>query len=106
MEVLLKVLKRIKTVSISRKQKFVSFKGGLSTIINRLEEVLTETVVKKGAVTTAVSKQGDRYEISFANHDSIQADYVVLAAPHDIAETLLQSNELNEQFHTFKTHLL
>ena len=54
MEVLLKALKRIKTVSISRKQKFVSFKGGLSTIIDRLEEMLTETVVKKGAVTTAV----------------------------------------------------
>ena len=37
---------------------------------------------------------------------AIQADYVVLAAPHDIAQTLLQSNELNEQFNTFKTHLL
>ncbi|MCV5307150.1 FAD-dependent oxidoreductase, partial [Escherichia coli] len=58
-------------------KKFVSFKGGLSTIINRLEEVLTETVVKKGAITTAVSKQKDRYEISFANHETIQADYVV-----------------------------
>ncbi|MBE7095382.1 protoporphyrinogen oxidase [Bacillus cereus] len=87
-------------------KKFVSFKGGLSTIIDRLEEMLTETVVKKGAVTTAVRKQGDRYEISFANHESIQADYVVLATPHDIAETLLQSNELNEQFHTFKNSSL
>lgn len=68
--------------------------------------MLTETVVKKGAVTTAVSKQGNRYEVSFANQESIQADYVVLAAPHDIAETLLQSNELNEQFHTFKNSSL
>ncbi|MEC2474805.1 protoporphyrinogen oxidase, partial [Bacillus thuringiensis] len=70
-------------------KKFVSFKGGLSTIINRLEEVLTETVVKKGAITTAVSKQEDRYEISFSNHETIQAHYVVLAVPHDIAQTLL-----------------
>ena len=106
MEVLLKALKRIKQFQSAGNKKFVSFKGGLSTIIDRLEEMLTETVVKKGAVTTAVSKQGDRYAISFANHDSIHADYVVLAAPHDIAETLLQSNELNEEFHTFKTHLL
>ena len=68
--------------------------------------MLTETVVKKGVVTTAVSKQGNRYEVSFANHESIQADYVVLATPHDIAESLLQSNELNEQFHTFKIHHL
>ncbi len=96
-----------KAVSISREiKKFVSFKGGLSTIIDRLEEVLTETVVKKGVVTTAVSKQGNRYEVSFANQESIQADYVVLATPHDIAETLLQSNELNEQFHTFKNSSL
>lgn len=42
----------------------------------------------------------------FVNHETIQADYVVLATPHDIAQTLLQSNELNEQFNTFKTHLL
>ncbi len=99
MEVLLKVLKRIKKQFQSAgNKKFVSFKGGLSTIIDRLEEVLTETVVKKGVVTTAVSKQGNRYEVSFANHESIQADYVVLATPHDIAESLLQSNELNEQF--------
>ncbi|MGR5910325.1 FAD-dependent oxidoreductase [Bacillus pacificus] len=100
-------MKRIKN-SFNQQEikKFVSFKGGLSTIIDRLEKVLTETVIKKGAVTTAVSKQGNRYEVSFANHESIQADYVVLATPHDIAESLLQSNELNEQFHTFKNSSL
>ncbi|UNP78589.1 protoporphyrinogen oxidase [Bacillus nitratireducens] len=87
-------------------KKFVSFKSGLSTIINRLEEVLTETVIKKGVVTTAVSKKGDQYEISFANHETIQADSVVLAAPHDIAQTLLQSNELNENFNKFKNSSL
>ncbi|MCU5656703.1 protoporphyrinogen oxidase [Bacillus mycoides] len=87
-------------------KKFVSFKSGLSTIINRLEEVLTETVINKGAVTTVISKKGDRYEVSFANHETIQADYVVLAAPHDIAQTLLQSNELNEHFNKFKNSSL
>ncbi|ARC28336.1 protoporphyrinogen oxidase [Bacillus toyonensis] len=87
-------------------KKFVSFKSGLSTIINRLEDKLTETVIKKGAVTTAVSKRGDQYEISIANQESIQADYVVLAAPHDIAQTLLQSNELNEHFNKFKNSSL
>ncbi|MBS9803240.1 protoporphyrinogen oxidase [Bacillus toyonensis] len=87
-------------------KKFVSFKGGLSTIINRLEEVLTETVVKKGAITTAISKQENRYELTFANYETIQADYVVLATPHDVAQTLLQSNELNDHFNTFKNSSL
>ena len=44
---IIKGLKRIKQFQSAGNKKFVSFKGGLSTIIDRLEEVLTETVVRE-----------------------------------------------------------
>ena len=87
-------------------KKFVSFKSGLATIINRLEEVLTETNIRKGVTTTKISKAGDQYEISFANHETLTADYVVVSTPHDVAQALLQSNELDRDFDTFKNSSL
>ncbi|KEK23480.1 protoporphyrinogen oxidase [Bacillus gaemokensis] len=103
----------IKGFEVNKKQfqaagnkKFLSFKSGLSTIINQLEEALTETEIRKGVTTTNVSKDGDTYEISFSNHETIKADYVVLATPHDVAQTVLHSNELDSDFNKFKNSSL
>ncbi|KFM99783.1 protoporphyrinogen oxidase [Bacillus clarus] len=95
-----------KQFQVAGNKKFLSFKSGLSTIIDRIEELLTDTVIKKGVITTGISKENDKYEISFANHKTIKADYVILAAPHDIAQTLLHSNELNNDFNKFKNSSL
>ncbi|WP_410982531.1 protoporphyrinogen oxidase [Bacillus cereus] len=87
-------------------KKFLSFKKGLSTIINRLEEELTETEIQKGVVTTNVKRVSDGYEVSFSNQETIKADYVVLATPHDIAQTLLSSNKLDDDFNKLKNSSL
>ncbi|WLR51719.1 protoporphyrinogen oxidase [Bacillus tianshenii] len=79
-------------------KKFLSFENGLSTIINKLEDKLTEASIFKGTQTTNVTKKADKYEISFADHDPIEADYVVLAVPHDVAQTLLTNDELDNDF--------
>ncbi|ENQ3106478.1 protoporphyrinogen oxidase [Bacillus cereus] len=103
----------IKGFEVNKKQfqatgnkKFISFKGGLSTIVNRLEEVLTETEIRKGVTTTNVSRVGNGYEISFSNQEKLKADYIVLAAPHDIAQAVLNSAELNSDFNKFKNSSL
>ncbi|MCI0768295.1 protoporphyrinogen oxidase [Bacillus sp. TL12] len=103
----------IKGFEVNKKQfqavgnkKFLSFKKGLSTIINRLEEELTETEIQKGVVTTNVERVSDGYEVSFSNQETIKADYVVLAAPHNIAQTLLSSNELDDDFNKLKNSSL
>ncbi|MEN1936081.1 protoporphyrinogen oxidase [Paenibacillus sp. 102] len=87
-------------------KKFLSFKKGLSTIINRLEEELTETDIRKGITTTNISRVDDGYEVSFSNQETIKADYVVLATPHDVAQTLLSSNELDNDFKKLKNSSL
>jgi len=87
-------------------KKFLSFKKGLSTIINRLEEKLTGTDIRKGVTTTNVKRVDDGYEVSFLNQETIKADYVVLAAPHDVAQTVLSSNELDDDFNKLKNSSL
>ncbi|WP_090689286.1 protoporphyrinogen oxidase [Bacillus sp. 166amftsu] len=87
-------------------KKFLSFKKGLSTIINRLEEKLTGTDIRKGVTTTNIKRVDDGYEVSFLNQETIKADYVVLAAPHDVAQTVLSSNELDDDFNKLKNSSL
>ncbi|MDZ5609716.1 protoporphyrinogen oxidase [Bacillus pseudomycoides] len=103
----------IKGFEVNKKQfqaagnkKFLSFKKGLSTIVNRLEEELTETEIRKGVVTTNVKRVGNGYEVSILDQGTIKADYVVLAAPHDVAQTLLHSNELDDDFNKLKNSSL
>ncbi|EOP55263.1 protoporphyrinogen oxidase [Bacillus cereus VD136] len=103
----------IKGFEVNKKQfqaagnkKFLSFKNGLSTIINRLEEELAETDIRKGVTTTKVNRVDDGYEVSFSNQETIKADYVVIATPHDVAQTLLSSTELDDDFNKLKNSSL
>lgn len=87
-------------------KKFISFKTGLSALIDRMEEVLSGATILKGLHTTKVEKNGDKYEISFSNHESIEADYVVLTTPHDVAQAILQNEELDTDFNKLKNSSL
>jgi protoporphyrinogen/coproporphyrinogen III oxidase len=82
----------------SDNKKFVSFNNGLSTLIDRMEEKIDEVEVLKGIRATKIDSHQDRYTISFANHASIEADYIVLSTPHTVAQSLLQNEELNSIF--------
>ncbi len=79
-------------------KKFISFQNGLSTIINRLEEVLEDVEIKKGTAVKSIEKGDDGYNIGLADGDNIQTEYIVLAAPHQVAEKLLNEKDLSEEF--------
>jgi oxygen-dependent protoporphyrinogen oxidase len=81
-------------------KKFVSFKEGLSTLIDRLEEKVTPDVeFLKGVKATKIEKhEAEGYTVSFENHGDIKADYVVLSTPHNAAQSLLQTKELDGHF--------
>ncbi|USK60119.1 protoporphyrinogen oxidase [Peribacillus asahii] len=84
-------------------RKFLSFKNGLSTIINQLEEELMDSVeIIKGVQAKKVEKTSDRYLLTFTNYKEVEADYVVLSTPDSAAKQLLQNEELNEEFNQFK----
>jgi len=79
-------------------KKFISFRNGLSTIINRLEEVLTEATILKGAKVNKISKAEDIYTVDFENGDRLEADAVILTTPHDVSRKLLNNQALNQAF--------
>lgn len=87
-------------------KKFISFKNGLSALIDRLEKELSDATILKGVHTTKVAKNEDRYEVSFSNHESIEADYVILTTPHNVAQSLLQDEELDADFNKLKNSSL
>jgi oxygen-dependent protoporphyrinogen oxidase len=79
-------------------KKFMSFNGGVSTLIDSMEEYLSETEIIKGVQAERVEKQGDQYRVTLANGRIVDADIVVLGTMHSTAQTLFQDEELNEDF--------
>ncbi len=84
-------------------KKFISFKNGLSSLIDRLEEMLTDVEILKGITTTSVNKQENHYRVTLANDTIIDADHVVLALPNEAVQSLLTDETLNRYFEQFNT---
>ncbi|MFF2797924.1 protoporphyrinogen oxidase [Lysinibacillus xylanilyticus] len=84
-------------------KKFISFKNGLSSLIDRLEETLTDVEIIKGIATTSVKKQENQYSVTLANGKMIEANHVVLALPNESVQSLFQDESLNYYFEQFNT---
>lgn len=82
-------------------KKFISFKNGLSSLINRLEEMLPQVEFYKNTETTSVLKNDSGYVVAFSNGETIQADVVVLAVPNAVVKKVLNDHELNGQLEKF-----
>lgn len=83
-------------------KKFISFKGGLSALIDRLEQTLPEVEFMKNTAIQAVEKQGERYNVVLEN-ETIVADVVVLATPNETVRAVLQDDGLSAQLEKFTT---
>lgn len=86
------------TFQSAANKKFISFKSGLSTIINRLEEVLTEVTILKGTNANKISKAAEKYQVVVENGEMLEADAIILTTPHDVSQQLLNNQELNQVF--------
>ncbi len=84
----------------SADKKFISFRNGLSQLIDRLEETLTDVEIIKGVATTNVAKQGDHFICSFDNHEDITADFVVLSTPHAVTSNILEDEAVEKELNT------
>jgi protoporphyrinogen/coproporphyrinogen III oxidase len=87
-------------------KKFISFKNGLSTLIERLEEKCFSGTILKGVETTKLHKNGDKYELTLNGRGRIQADYVVFATPHDVTQKILTHEKLEPDFNKLKNSSL
>ena len=87
-------------------KKFISFKSGLSALIDRLEEELSDSTIVKGVRTEKIQQVDKQYEVLLANGETILADFVVLATPHNVAQAVLQKEELESEFNELKNSSL
>ncbi len=87
-------------------KKFLSFQNGLGTLIDAYEEKLEKAEILKEVKASKIDKAGNRYHVSFSNHETIEADYIVLSIPHNAAEALFDDEELKKEFSGLKNSSL
>jgi len=89
-------------------KKFLSFKNGVSSLIDAMERRLSDVQIRKGVKAEAIDRasNGDGYHIALANGERIEADYVVLSTLHTGAQALLRSAELDGDFRQLKNSSL
>ena len=87
-------------------KKFISFRNGLSTLIDAYEEKLKDVEIIKTVTACKIDKDKHRYKVSFENHESVVADQVVLSIPHTSAAKLFDDQELVNEFSQLTTSSL
>ncbi|MFA9557203.1 protoporphyrinogen oxidase [Evansella sp. AB-rgal1] len=69
---------------------FLSFKRGLQSLVDAVEQQLEEGTVKKNAKLTDLQKKEDKYILSFEDGTTDVVDYIVLATPHHNTHKVLE----------------
>ncbi|KMK96857.1 protoporphyrinogen oxidase [Rossellomorea marisflavi] len=74
---------------------FLTFTGGLQSMIDALEAKIEPGTVYKSMKATHIRKEDKGYSVTFAN-GSIECDAIILAAPHHVVQRLLPQEEYLE----------
>lgn len=86
----------------SANKKFISFRNGLSALIDCLEKSLPEVEFMKSAQLYSVTKTDELYEVVI-NNETILADVVVLAVPNESVRDVLVDADLEMNLSKFTT---
>ncbi|HLS07776.1 protoporphyrinogen oxidase [Lentibacillus sp.] len=89
--------KKQKKSSGKKQGMFFSFKNGLETLVERLEEVLGDTV-SLGVGVDHVEKKEHGYHVLLSNGDVYKADAVVMATPHYTLPKIFSQYDLFNEF--------
>ncbi|WP_298829519.1 protoporphyrinogen oxidase [uncultured Planococcus sp.] len=82
-------------------KKFISFDQGMQVLIDEMESKLDHVRIVKGIGTKSVKRDGECYLVELEDGEAIEADFVILATPHQIAQQLLGIAELDAEFDQF-----
>lgn len=74
---------------IAKKSLFLTYKNGLSTLINRLIESLEQVELRTNQSVVKISKHNKSYQLTLDNDQQLEADAIILALPPAISANLL-----------------
>lgn len=78
---------------LAKESVFLTYKQGLSTLVNRLEEVLADQVeIVKGRTLTSISKLEHGYELELDQGEVLEADGLILTLPPPVLARLLSEH--------------
>lgn len=80
------------------KGMFLTFKTGLQSFIDAIEEKLEPNSVLKGVRVVGIDKNEDEYELELEDGEVLTADSVVLSVPHHITQSLFKHYLLFDAF--------
>ncbi|REK77492.1 protoporphyrinogen oxidase [Paenibacillus paeoniae] len=69
---------------------FLTFKGGLSTLVRALDGALSGVERRLGVKATELAKSGSGYTVTLADGETLEADRIVVTAPAFAAAKLLE----------------
>lgn len=85
-------------LSSNRLGMFRTFKSGLQSLIDAIEQHLPVNSVLKGTKVQSVKKSGDAYTLLLNNSEQIQAKAVVVATPHQALPNMFSDYPFFEIF--------
>ncbi|MFC5713549.1 protoporphyrinogen oxidase [Thalassorhabdus alkalitolerans] len=80
------------------KGNFLSFKKGLQSLVDSIENHLDEDVVHKNASITLIKKKESGYEINFKDQSTAYFDRVIITTPLDVVKNMLPEDLHTDDF--------
>ncbi|MGD7045215.1 protoporphyrinogen oxidase [Jeotgalibacillus proteolyticus] len=82
-----------------KKSMFLTLTSGLQSLVDTLEEKLTDALILKGVKIESIDHaDSGRYSLKMNSGEYIEADSVVLAVPHLAAQSIFHKKNLLSQF--------
>jgi protoporphyrinogen/coproporphyrinogen III oxidase len=82
-----------------KKGIFLTLTGGLESLVEAIEERLEEESVVKSTRVDRIEKNGEVYTLTLSNKETIEADAVIVATPHQLLQKIFAPYK---QFDFFK----
>ncbi|MFD2657720.1 protoporphyrinogen oxidase [Gracilibacillus thailandensis] len=91
-----------KQPSGKKKSMFYSLEGGLETLVEAMEESLSEGVVQKGRAVNKINKSEDGYELELKGGSTLSSDVILIATPYPVMKQMLKSYNFVADLHNMK----
>lgn len=78
------------------KGAFITLKNGLYSMVEAIEEQLTDVTVIKGDPLKRIERNGEGYRLYLTNREPFEANAVIMATPHQVTSEALGNDDFLE----------